>query len=305
MKDEEEIPQQFVFLQEQFHWYLVTEKRLAKNSVAAYSADILRFLHFIATKGIASISDVDLAVLHQFLDASRRENLSHRTNARHVSALKSFFSFLSREKIIDANPFSSVDLPKSGQTLPKALTVDEVNSLLLVQMGESPIAQRNQTMLYLLYSTGLRVSELINLPLTSCNLEAGFLRVAGKGGKERLVPFGEAATEHLSSYLAQTRAAILGSHQSPFLFITARGNKMTRARFWQILKDMARMAGISKSIYPHMLRHSFATHLLSHGADLRAVQMMLGHTDIATTQIYTHIDQDRLKEVHKKFHPRS
>lgn len=159
-------------------------------------------------------------------------------------------------------------------------------------------------MLYLLYSTGLRVSELVGLPLGSCNLDAGFIRVWGKGGKERLVPFGKAAGEIISDYLATSRPAILKGKRSNAMFVTSRGKSMTRLRFWQILNQLARSAGIRKNINPHMLRHSFATHLLAHGAELRAVQMMLGHADITTTQIYTHIDQDRLKDIHRKFHPR-
>jgi integrase/recombinase XerD len=159
-------------------------------------------------------------------------------------------------------------------------------------------------MLFLLYSTGLRVSELVELPLAACNLNAGFVRVLGKGNKERLIPFGDQAKEKIEQYLKTSRPLILKGKQSNYLFITGRGSCMTRLRFWQIVRKTALAAGIDKNISPHMIRHSFATHLLSHGADLRAVQMMLGHADIATTQIYTHIDQDRLKSIHKKFHPR-
>lgn len=188
--------------------------------------------------------------------------------------------------------------------MPKALTIDEVNKLLAAPHIPTPISLRNQAMIYLLYSTGLRVSELVGLPLVSCNTSAGFVRIMGKGGKERLVPFGDAAKEHIENYLANARPHILQVKRSNYLFVTNRGSCMTRLRFWQILKEAAVAAGISKNISPHMLRHSFATHLLTHGADLRAVQLMLGHSDIATTQIYTHIDQERLKNVHKKFHPR-
>lgn len=159
-------------------------------------------------------------------------------------------------------------------------------------------------MLYLLYSTGLRVTELVRLPLAACNLSAGFVRVIGKGNKERLIPFGEQAKEKIEQYLKTARPLILKGKRSNYLFVTGRGTYMTRLRFWQIIRKTALAAGINKDISPHMLRHSFATHMLSHGADLRAVQMMLGHADIATTQIYTHIDQDRLKNIHKKFHPR-
>lgn len=215
-----------------------------------------------------------------------------------------FFTFLLRENLITHNPFSSIDLPRSGKSLPKALSQKEILSLLAPPNITTPIAERDNTMLFLLYSTGLRVSELVQLPLAACNLTAGFVRVLGKGNKERLVPFGDQAKEKIEQYLKKSRPSILRGKRSNYLFITGRGSCMTRLRFWQIVRKIALAAGIDKNISPHMIRHSFATHLLSHGADLRAVQMMLGHADIATTQIYTHIDQDRLKNIHRKFHPR-
>jgi len=197
-----------------------------------------------------------------------------------------------------------IDLPKSGRTLPKALSLNEVKRLLAPPVRESPFSRRDRAMLFLLYSTGLRVSELIRLPLSACNISAGFVRIIGKGNKERLVPFGEQAREKIEFYLQTARPLILKGKRSNYLFVTRQGSCMTRLRFWQIIRKTALAAGIEKDISPHMIRHSFATHLLSHGADLRSVQLMLGHTDIATTQIYTHIDQDRLKNIHKKFHPR-
>ena len=197
-----------------------------------------------------------------------------------------------------------IDLPKSGRTLPKALSITEVKRLLAPPVKVSPFTRRDSAMLFLLYSSGLRVSELVCLPLVACNISAGFVRVLGKGNKERLVPFGAQAKEKIEFYLETARSLILKGKRSNYLFVTRRGSCMTRLRFWQIIRRMAQAAGIEKNISPHMLRHSFATHLLSHGADLRSVQLMLGHSDIATTQIYTHIDQDRLKNIHKKFHPR-
>jgi integrase/recombinase XerD len=218
--------------------------------------------------------------------------------------LNSFFSFLTRQGRIKRNPFGMVDLPKSGRLLPKALSLEEVNRLLEQSEVSSPLLVRNWTMLLLLYSTGLRVSELVSLPLAGCNLESGFLKVVGKGNKERLIPFGTTAGEAVAGYLESSRPEMLKGRRSSYLFITNRAKPMTRARFWQIVKEKAEAAGIRHPISPHMLRHSFATHLLANGADLRAVQMMLGHADIATTQIYTHIDQDRLKSIHRSFHPR-
>lgn len=294
----------FHALHEQFHWYLVTEKRVAENTLKAYGADIESFLGFLHSKGIEHPQDVDIALIHRYLENARRQRVSHRTNARRISALKKFFNFLCQEKIVTNNPFYSVDLPKSGHTLPKALTIDEVNKLLSPPAAFKATTQRNMAMIYLLYSTGVRVSELVKLPLVACNLNSGFVRILGKGDKERLIPFGEAAEKELRRYLDTSRATILNGKRSNALFVTNRGGAMTRLRFWQILKETAVAAGISKDISPHMLRHSFATHMLAHGADLRAVQLMLGHADITTTQIYTHIDQDRLKSIHKKFHPR-
>lgn len=202
------------------------------------------------------------------------------------------------------NPFAVIDLPRSGQILPKALSLSDVNRLLSPTAIASPLMHRDTAMLFLLYSTGLRVSELVNLPLAACNLSSCFVRVFGKGNKERLIPFGIQAKEKIETYIAHGRLVILNGKRSNFLFVTARGTAMTRLRFWQIIRRMATAAGITKDISPHMIRHSFATHLLAHGADLRSVQLMLGHADIATTQIYTHIDQDRLKSIHRKFHPR-
>jgi integrase/recombinase XerD len=278
---------------------------LAENSVEAYSSDITFFLTFLASQKTRTLNAVGLTTIYGFLEQCREQKkVADRTNARRISALNSFFTFLLREDLVKHNPFSTVDLPRSGKSLPRALSQNEVRSLLAPSNIATPIARRDNAMLFLLYSTGLRVSELVQLPLAACNLAAGFVRVMGKGNKERLIPFGAQAKEKIEQYLKTARPLILKGKRSNYLFITGRGSCMTRLRFWQIVRKTALAAGIDKDISPHMLRHSFATHLLSHGADLRAVQMMLGHTDIATTQIYTHIDQDRLKSIHKKFHPR-
>lgn len=295
---------QFNAARDLFLHYLISERRLAENSIEAYSADIDLFLAFIRMNGKRSLNSVDISLIHSFLQHCRERYISNRSNARRVSALKSFFSFLAQQNIVSQNPFVMIDLPKSGRTLPKALSLNEVKRLLASPLKESPFTRRDSAMLYLLYSTGLRVSELIHLPLSACNITAGFVRVLGKGNKERLIPFGEQAKEKIERYLKTARPIILGGKRSNYLFVTRRGSCMTRLRFWQIIRKTALAAGIEKDISPHMLRHSFATHLLSHGADLRSVQLMLGHSDIATTQIYTHVDQDRLKNIHKKFHPR-
>jgi integrase/recombinase XerD len=285
--------------------YLISERRLAENSIEAYSADITFFLEFLIFSKNRDLNKVDVPLIHNYLESCRSvKHVSHRTNARRISVLKSFFSFLLREDHVSHNPFAAIDLPRSGRTLPKALSQAEVETLLMPPSRENPVAKRDNTMLYVLYSTGLRVSELVQLPLSACNMGAGFIRVIGKGNKERLIPFGEQAKGKIEEYLKTARPFILKNRHSNYLFVTNRGTCMTRLRFWQIVKKTALEAGIDKPISPHMLRHSFATHLLSHGADLRAVQMMLGHADIATTQIYTHVDQERLKNIHKKFHPR-
>ena len=299
------LPDHFTAAQELHLHYLISERRLAENSVLAYAADIALFLSFLRERKQDDLGAVDLATIHSFLEHCRVDRqVAKRTNARRISSLNSFYTLLVRENLAEDNPFGGVDLPRSGRSLPKALSEKEIHLLLAPPNLPTPIAIRNNTMLYLLYATGLRVSELVALPLAGCHLGGGFVRVLGKGSKERLIPFGERTRDALKTYLTGARPQLLKGRQSNALFVTRRGTAMTRLRFWQILKETARAAGITKKISPHMLRHSFATHLLSHGADLRSVQMMLGHADIATTQIYTHIDQNRLKKIHSRFHPR-
>lgn len=291
--------------QELFRSHLISERRLAKNSVTSYISDISFFLSFACSKGTHDFQSISPKLIENYLSHCVREKqFSKRTITRRISSLRSFFHFLVDEKISNNNPFGTVDMPRSSITLPKALSEQEVTKLLQDPAVNTPITTRNNAMIYLLYSTGLRVSELVSLPLVSCNLHGGFIRVLGKGDKERLIPFGDKAKEKIQHYLKHSRPHILKNKASNYLFITRLGSCMTRLRFWQILRESAQRAGIYKEISPHMLRHSFATHLLSHGADLRAVQMMLGHADISTTQIYTHIDTNRLKNIHKKFHPR-
>ena len=233
-----------------------------------------------------------------------RQKISARSNARRLAALKAFFAYLVREKVVAANPASDIDAPKTGRSLPKALNIEDVDRLLTLPPRKTPLILRDYAMLYLLYATGMRVTELVSLPVSSCSLTSMHLRVRGKGDKERIVPFGEIAAKRLQEYLELGRPALLKKKASPALFLSNRGTAMTRARFWQIINDLATHAGIRQRISPHMLRHSFATHLLAGGADLRAVQMMLGHADITTTQIYTKVDASRLKSTHQRFHPR-
>ena len=290
--------------QDLFLHYLAAERRLAANTIDAYRADLFSFLSFAATQKILDPAGITLTHIRDYLSHCRQQGISSRSNSRRISCLRAFFRFLLAERLIDHDPTRLIDLPKPGRPLPKVLTVAEVDRLLAGTAAETPLALRNQAMLHLLYATGMRVSELVGLPVAGVSLTGNFVRVLGKGSKERLVPFGEEARERLTAYLTRGRPHQLKSRNSDFLFLTARGQPMTRLRFWQIIGQCALANGIDKKISPHILRHSFATHLLEHGADLRSVQMMLGHSDIATTQIYTHVDSGRLKSIHQKFHPR-
>ncbi len=287
-----------------FLQYLAAERRLAANTVSAYQADIFFFLDYLHGKGIRSLEAVTPDHVRGFLAHCLGRGVALRSNARRISALRAFFRFLAGEGFIAADPLRHIDLPKPRRHLPDTLSVDEVSRLLAAAAGPSPLGLRNAAMLHLLYASGLRVSELVNLPAAAVNIPAGRLRVIGKGNKERLVPFGEAAAERLSAWLNEGRPRLLKGKRSNHLFITRNGSAMTRVRFWQIIKQMVAACGIGKKVSPHTLRHSFATHLLAGGADLRSVQMMLGHSDIATTQIYTHVDSGRLRDIHRRFHPR-
>ena len=284
--------------------HLTIQRRLAKNTVAAYGADLRAFLRFLDRPATPLPAEICREKVQQFFLHCHQRRISARSNARRLAALRAFFLFLEKQGLLTVNPLNEIDSPKIGHSLPKALTVAEVDTLLRPPTSPTPMALRNTAMLHLLYASGLRVSELVALPVSGCNLNSGHLRIMGKGNKERIVPFSTAAGERVREYLDRGRPLLLKGKPSPMLFCSNRGSAMTRARFWQIIRAAALAAGITKEISPHMLRHSFATHLLAGGADLRAVQMMLGHADIATTQIYTHVDTDRLKTIHRRFHPR-
>ena len=289
---------------DQFLHFLAIERRLAANTSQAYQSDLAAFFDFLAKNRIKDLTTVSPQHIRKYLDHCHSQGISNRSNARRISALRAFFKFMAGEGLITENPTAIIDLPKPGRRLPKVLTLPEVDQLLATPTNDKPLALRNHAMLHLLYATGMRVSELVNLPLIGINLMGGYVRVFGKGSKERLIPFGEVARAHMQTYTKEARPKIIKNKQSDFLFITSRGKAMGRLRFWQIIQETAQAAGIIRKISPHVLRHSFATHLLEHGADLRSVQMMLGHSDIATTQIYTHVDSNRLKSIHQKFHPR-
>ena len=291
-------------LVDRFTDFLVVEKGLSPNTLEAYSRDLGHYLTFLRHKGISNISDSDTTHVLSYLIALQRRGLSARSRARHVVTLRAFYRFLTKEGILKANPAQLVDIPKWLKKLPEFLQVEEVDRLLAVPNIKTPLGMRDSAMLELLYAAGLRVSELIRIQLQEINLDAGFVKVFGKGSKERVVPIGVSAKKQIEQYLAVGRGVLLKGRHSPYLFVNRSGKCLTRQGFWKLLKRYAVKAGITAKIYPHTLRHSFATHLLEGGADLRSVQIMLGHVDIATTQIYTHVARERLKRIHEQYHPR-
>jgi integrase/recombinase XerD len=288
---------------ERFCDALWSERGLSDNTLAAYASDLARFRAWLAARGraldTASREDIQAYLAHR-----TGAKTAARSNARLLSSLRRLYRYLAREGVIAADPTELIDSPKLGRPLPKALSEGEVEKLLAAPDTEDPRGLRDRAMLETLYATGLRVSELVGLRMSQLSLGQGVVRVIGKGDKERLVPLGEEALAWLNRYLTEARGAFLKRHTSDALFVTARGEAMTRQAFWRNLKLLAKRAGITAKLSPHGLRHSFATHLLDHGADLRVVQMLLGHADLSTTQIYTQVARARLKELHARHHPR-
>ena len=291
-------------LTDQFIKHLIVEKGLAAKTVEAYASDLSFFLDFLKSQQIQDICLADTAAILKYVIELRKGGRSARTRARHLVTLRGFFQYLHQTGILTVNPAKLVDLPKSGLKLPEVLDVNQVDRLLNVPDTKTPTGLRDAAMLELIYAAGLRVSELIHLKIAAVNLEAGFVRVLGKGGKERIVPIGRRAIQGIQAYIADGRPLQLKQVTSHYLFVARAGRPMTRQGFWKLLRRYALLAGIEQRVTPHSLRHSFASHLLEGGADLRAVQTMLGHVDIATTQIYTHVAQKRLIELHRKYHPR-
>ena len=284
--------------------YLRVEKGVSSNTVDAYRRDTQKFLLFLQGQDwtLETVGKKELLRYLQHL----YERLSPRTIIRTLASLRSFYRFLLLDGYLSKDPSETLESPRAWRTLPQYLTQEEVEQLLQQPDLSTPYGLRDQAMLETLYATGLRVSELVGLRTDEINLEAGFLRTLGKGNKERIVPIGDSAIAWIQRYLREARPYFLRKHASgPFLFITRRGGSMSRQFFWMIVLRYGKRAGIEKRLSPHVLRHSFATHLLEHGADLRAVQMMLGHADISTTQIYTHVSRERLKKVYDKYHPRA
>ncbi|MBI2980707.1 MAG: site-specific tyrosine recombinase XerD [Deltaproteobacteria bacterium] len=283
--------------------YLRVEKGLSSQTLAAYGGDCCRFLAELEKKKIP-LKTLRAGTVVDYLVSLSKKGVKGRSIARHLISLRGWFKFLTREGLLAANPAVELDLPKGIKKLPHFLSLQEVDTLLSLPSGASPEGLRNRAMLEVLYATGLRVSELVSLTTQDVDLERGFLRAFGKGSKERLVPLGRSAMKLLGDYLQTAWLQLTAGRGVTALFPTRRGRRMTRQMFWVILNRTARSAGITRRVSPHMFRHSFATHLLERGADLRSVQMMLGHSDISTTQIYTHLNLNRLKELASK-HPRA
>ena len=286
---------------EQFQDALCMEQGLSDNTLKAYGSDLKQFASWLQHK---SLLDAQAADVSSYLAIKFQQGASARSSARLLSSLRRFFAFLVRQGAMTEDPCARIEAPHVGKRLPATLSEEEVERLLAAPECSTPLGLRDRAMLELLYATGLRVSELVSLRSEQINDRQGAIRVVGKGDKDRLIPMGEEAAACLESYKNTARKEILGQRQTDDLFVTRRAGAMTRQAFWHIIKRYAQKAGIKKPLSPHTLRHAFATHLLNHGADLRVVQMLLGHSDLSTTQIYTHIARERLKELHARFHPR-
>ncbi|MRG86476.1 site-specific tyrosine recombinase XerD [Salinibacillus xinjiangensis] len=288
-----------------FLHYLTIERGLSENTLKSYERDLRQYQQFLKDKShITDVHAIQRLHVMQFLNHLHSLGRSASTVARFLSTIRAFHQFLIREAGVEQDPSLHIETPKKERKLPKILSSEEVESLLELQ-GKDPLVIRNRAMLEVLYATGLRVTELLSLTMNDLHLTMGFVRCFGKGSKERIIPLGTHAQKSVQDYIDTARGALLKGKKEDALFLNNRGKPMSRQGFWKILKGIARDRGIRKEITPHTLRHSFATHLLENGADLRAVQEMLGHADISTTQIYTHVTKSRLKDIYKTFHPRA
>ena len=284
--------------------YLSVERGLSKNTIAAYSADLERFLAYLESKGIADIDRIKRQDIMNYLLSRKDMNISGNSISRGLVAIKMFYRFLVQERLAREDVAGILESPKLIRPIPSVLLLSEVDSILKGPNLKDPIGIRDKAAIELLYATGMRVSEIVDLPIEGLNLDMGFVKCKGKGDKERIVPVGGKAREALSRYIENIRPAMAGKRHDTHLFLSRLGRKISRQTFWKMIKKYTKMARIKKDITPHTLRHSFATHLLERGADLRVVQEMLGHADISTTQLYTHINKERLKSIHRQFHPR-
>ncbi len=293
------------YLLEQFIGYSALERGLSDNTITSYVHDLRDFLTFLGEHRITAPDTVTRHHILVFLEHSQEHGLGPASLARRLVAIKVFFRYLLQERLVAHDITDAMEGPRLWKLLPDFLSQQEVSSLLTVFSGREPLTLRNRAIMETLYATGARVSELIGMRLDDVNFDTGMIRVTGKGNKQRLVPFGRPARKSLQRYLEEGRPQLDADGAAVELFLSVTGRRLTRKRIWDVVKEAALRAGIGKNIYPHMLRHSFASHMLVGGADLRVIQEMLGHADIATTQIYTHVDQKHLVQIHRKFHPRA
>lgn len=291
---------------EDFLHFIIVEKGLAPNTIESYRRDLNRYLQYLSkVEQITDFNDVNRMVIVNYLYILKENGKARATISRTIASLRSFHQFLSRENVTEEDPSIHIETPKPERRLPKVLSNEEVEALLTAPTTNSPFDIRNKAMLELLYATGMRVTELCSLKVQDVHLTMGFIRCIGKGNKERIIPIGKLAGEALESYIEYGRPSLMKKKKHDFLFVNHHGETLTRQGFWKILKKRSKEANIDKELTPHTLRHSFATHLLENGADLRSVQEMLGHADISTTQIYTHVSKTRLKDVYANYHPRA
>ena len=285
--------------------YLKVERGLSENTIASYGIDLKLFLEYLRENEIPSFKQVNKEVIVNYMQSEKNNNKANSSILRSVSSLRKFFQYLAQEKIIEKDPMLLIDTPKKKQHLPQVLTKEEVEKLLYSPNTGQVLGLRDRAMLELMYATGLRISEIINLKLEDLHLTMGTLQTLGKGHKERIVPVGDEAIKWVNRYLEEARPKLLKQKRSNYLFLNFHGNNLTRQGVWKNLKAEVRKAGIQKNITPHTLRHSFATHILENGADLRIVQELLGHADISTTQIYTHLSNKQLADIYNRAHPRA
>lgn len=290
---------------EQFLAYLKVEKALSKNTISSYYSDLKIFFTYLENKGVKNIEDITRENIVAFGAKRQEEMLSAKSQHRALCAIRRFFKFLMKEALLKLNPAELIVLPKIGQSLPKVRSIADMDKILASPNEQSPRGQRDAAIIALLYASGLRVSELINLKNNDLDWQRGFLRTLGKGSKERVVPINEKALAILQNYAFFGRPQLTKNYESEWFFIRAKGQALSRQSVWKIIKKYAKQAGLDDSLSPHQFRHSFATHLLEGGINLRALQMLLGHTELSTTEIYTHVDKKRLKDVYDKYHPRS
>ena len=289
---------------EEFIDFLSVERGLAKNTLMAYRRDLVEYLTFLKKHGISTLDGIKREEISQFMFDRKKEGLSANSIGRCLSAVKMFHRFLVRERLAVDDPTNLVDTPKLWKKVPSVMTASEIDAILHASKGRGWQQIRDNAILELFYASGMRVSELVELKVDSVNLEMGYVRCIGKGSKERIIPIGKRAQAAVRKYCEASRGKISKPNPTTVLFLSRLGKRISRQSVWKIIKCYAKKAMIKKTIKPHTIRHSFATHLLEHGADLRSVQEMLGHSDISTTQIYTHVDKERLRSIHKQFHPR-